>query len=312
MEATMEALVVALVLVAILATGAIVQIFRFEKELRRMAQFLDSRTIPGASRMTTRLRTKGFLTLGKAINRQLALREGDACTMREKDRELRDGFAYLSHDIRTPLMGARGYLQLELVNRTEHVGSASVILEESHYLAAVDERLLTLEEILTQLFLFTQVSSDDYPLNQQRLLLSEELGLALVSFYPQFKERNWEPVVMLENEAIHPSYVEADPEALRRIIDNILINMLRHGSGEPRIEQHGATTVFSNSMANPSALDESLLFARFYKGEQSGSSKGSGLGLTIVATLAQAMGASIEARVEDDRFIIILSCAEAR
>ena len=124
--------------------------------------------------------------------------------------------------------------------------------------------------------------------------------------------------------------VLADREALTRIVENVLGNCLRHGSGAPRIELHravdparpsdtprlacdGATagcSGFALSISNEAegleALDVSRLFERFYRGDAARSTGGSGLGLAIAADLARAMGMSLEATVPDGRFTVTL------
>lgn len=156
--------------------------------------------------------------------------------------------------------------------------------------------------------------------------MADVLGECLAELYPSFVERGWAPEVAAD-EAVE---VLADREALTRIVENVLGNCLRHGSGAPRIELHravdparpsdtprlacdGATagcSGFALSISNEAegleALDVSRLFERFYRGDAARSTGGSGLGLAIAADLARAMGMSLEATVPDGRFTVTL------
>lgn len=293
----MEVLVALSVVACIALIVAAIQIARYRGELRHMAQFLDSEVELSGARLTSTMRNRRVLSLAHAINAQLDIRQHNEKVMLAKDRELRDGFAYLSHDIRTPLMGARGYLQLALEENDP--------AESLRYAQAVDERLGSLQTILDQLFLFTRVSNEGYALVRTKLSLAEVLGESLVAHVPEFEERGWTPTIIIEDpdcegssEGLQPlSLVLADRDALKRMFENLVANMLKHGSGEPSIVQEGTRVTFSNLVENPSKLDTELLFERFYKGQESANDKGSGLGLAIVAQLAEAMGARVEATI---------------
>ena len=49
---------------------------------------------------------------------------------------------------------------------------------------------------------------------------------------PLFEQRGWCPYVRVEGGPV----ALADPEALTRIVQNLLVNCLRHGSGAPTVE----------------------------------------------------------------------------
>ena len=81
-------------------------------ELRRMARFLRNRDGRSNSRLTTEMPGPGFADLARAVNGTL-----DAADRRERERaaeqrQFQRDLASLSHDIRTPLMGAKGYVSL--------------------------------------------------------------------------------------------------------------------------------------------------------------------------------------------------------
>ena len=117
---------------------------------------------------------------------------------------------------------------------------------------------------------------------------ADVLGDVLAGLYPQFRERGWEPRVLLDDEAV----VQADAEALARIFRNLTANALRHGAAAPVIEQRGGRVTFENRVDDPDAIDVDRLFERFYQGGGARSSAGAGLGLAIVSQLAASMGAT--------------------
>lgn len=60
-------------------------------------------------------------------------------------------------------------------------------------------------------------------------------------------------------------------------------------------------------MADEAEIDPARLFERFYRADPTRTGAGAGLGLAVVASLAEAMGATSAAEVQDRRFAIILT-----
>ena len=156
--------------------------------------------------------------------------EADAARLEaaEERRELQRNLATFSHDVRTPLAGAQGYLQLYAVAESDE--------ERSECVAAAIERLGVMRVLVDQLFEYAKAVSDDRELAREPVDVADVLGECLAELYPSFVERGWAPEVAAD-EAVE---VLADREALTRIVENVLGNCLRHGSGAPRIELRGA------------------------------------------------------------------------
>ena len=133
------------------------------------------------------------------------------------------------------------------------------------------------------------------------------LEQVLLGHYPEFEARGWEPA--LECDDVR---VEADAEALMRIVENLVANALRHGRGplsvpaRPAGEKGRLAVGFANPVADPGALDPDRLFERFYQADSSRSTAGSGLGLSVAAKLAEAQGMTLSARLEGDSLVISL------
>ena len=280
-----------LVVVAVLAgiVGATLAAVRYERELRRMTRFLDQREPSGNARMTAEVRTDGVLSLARGVNTQLDKLQDERVASAQARQEFQAGLTCLSHDIRTPLAGAQGYLQL--------VEGEPDPVAKARYLDAAARRLDDVRLLLDDLFAFAQVHDPSFAVECEPTCASDVLGEVLAGLYPQFLERGWEPRVVLDDDAL----VLADPDALARIFRNLAANALRHGAAAPVIEQHGAVVTFANRVADPDALDVDRLFERFYQGGGSARScAGAGLGLAIVAQLAAAMGAQASAVLEGD------------
>lgn len=288
----MDGFVLVIVAVAAAAAGAGIVALRYERELRRMARFLDRREPAGSARMTTGVRTRGMLSLARGVNAELRELQDERIAAQQGRQAFQTGLTCLSHDIRTPLAGAQGYLQL--------VEGEEDPAEKARFLSAAAHRLGDVRALLDDLFSFAQVHDPSFEVVCEPMKPADVVGDVLMGLYPQFRERGWEPSVTLDDEAL----ALADAEALARIVRNLAANALRHGAAAPIVVQRGARISVENRVANPDALDVDRLFERFYQGEGSRSSGGAGLGLAIVAQLAAAMGATVAAALEGDRLRI--------
>ena len=168
----MEAAVVLLaVAVAVLA----VQLARSEAQLRAIARVLVTRESASNARVALSMRTRGFVQLAQAVNRQIDRHQGERVAAEEAKRELRRGLTYLSHDIRTPLAGAQGYAQLLAAEEDEVL--------RARYLDVVSRRLDDVGGLLDQLYAYAQVQDPDHRLEREPVDASQVLVEALASLY---------------------------------------------------------------------------------------------------------------------------------
>lgn len=93
--------------------------------------------------------------------------------------------------------------------------------------------------------------------------------------------------------------VAADPDALAILLRNILENAVEHGSGTVALRLSGDGTL---TVENPTTATD-LSTTRFEKGE---GSAGLGLGLSIIAALARAIGATLDKEIGEGRVRLTL------
>ena len=284
-----------LVGVACLAVGAGVAALFFRRELRRMARFLRERDARSNARMTVDVPGRSLAELAAAVNGQLDAARQERLDGQRRQQEFQRDLASLSHDIRTPLMGAKGYLRLAQ-DEGDEVGRA-------RRLAAAEARLDDMGALLDQLFAYARANDPDLALDLAPVTVLPALADVLVGQFPAFERRGWEPRVDFEDETL---MVEADADALARIFENLVVNALRHGSSPLAVEQRGGRVTFANEVPDPDALDAERLFDRFYRADAARSATGSGLGLAVAASLAAAMGMRLSARLEGRVLVVEL------
>lgn len=267
-----------------------------------MARLLEERQRRGGS-VRVGVRTRGTVALAREAN--VLIREAEEVRLQaSRERQaFQEDLAAFSHDVRTPLAGAQGYLQLYAV--------ADGDAERDECVAEARERLTAMRQLVDGLFEYAKAEDGESALASQPVDVEEVLRGCLAELRPLFEQRGWRPRVETEKGAT----VLADREALARIVQNLLINCLRHGSGAPTVELHAGghgspAAGFSLTVSNPAngldALDAARVFERFYRGDASRRAGGSGLGLSIAANLAGAMGFTLEASVSDGAFSVTM------
>lgn len=301
----MDSSLVPLALLAIgLGMGALLVAACYVGDLRRLTAFLRNRSPQGNARASAGT-APGVTALAEAINGELDRSAQAHIEALRHRREFQRDLAALSHDIRTPLTGAKGYLQL--------AAGEDDPLARTRHLEAATRRIDATCELLDQLFAYTKSADPDLALDIEPLALKPVVEEALLGHYPTFEERGWEPSAVFEDDA---AAVMADREALARILDNLVVNALRHGAAAPAVDARrvGERIVLrvSNEVANPAAIDVDRLFERFYQADASRGRAGSGLGLAVAANLAHAMGMEIGAELEGDVLGVALAMEAGR
>ncbi|WP_087411665.1 HAMP domain-containing sensor histidine kinase [Collinsella sp. An2] len=296
------------------ALGFMLAVALYTGELLRMARLLRSRDARSNARVTTSGAAPGLRELAGAINDELDRSAQSHVDALRHQQEFQRDLSALSHDIRTPLTGAKGYLQLAADDASDET--------LRHNLSAAASRIDATTELLDQLFAYTKSADPDLELDREPVALMPLVENILVGHYPDFEARGWEPSLDFVDPAV---CVEGDREAISRIVENLVVNAIRHGAGAPSITQRmveasqdatstggaraGASValLIANPVANPDSIDAARLFDRFYQADTARGAGGSGLGLSVAANLAHAMGMTIDARIEGANLVVTLT-----
>ncbi|MDR3315504.1 MAG: HAMP domain-containing histidine kinase [Coriobacteriales bacterium] len=256
-------------------------------------------------RLVTQTRDREVVALALKINGLLDRHQSEQLTLRRKDAQLRQALTNISHDLRTPLTSAVGYLQLmedPALSEAQRLAYATV----------VRTKLDTLTQLIDQLFAFTQlVEGEDAPL--ERVNLASVVRDILASYYDDFTHAGF---VVEASISEQPVSVIANEDAVRRIVQNLLGNALSHGvewfsvhleagdEGQPDGEGQPTQLTITNRLTEPEALVIDQLFNRFYTADVSRTTKSTGLGLAIVKLLVEQMDGSVSATLEGNTLAI--------
>ncbi len=281
-------------ILALAALGvALLRLWAYRAQLLEMARMLEETPPESNLRLTVRTSGTAPRRLCRAVNQRLEEGRQLRLETQKREQELKHTMACISHDIRTPLAGAMGYLQL-LEEDPER---------QTEYLDIVRERLEKLEELLEELFLYTRLQGGSLPLKCETTAALPPLWDALAEFYPQLEAAGVEPKLRFDREDMT---VWASPEALGRVYRNLIANALRHGGGGLTISGQDQTISFSNELPPGPRPDPERLFDRFYQSSPDRAAGGAGLGLSIVRELMERMGGQASAQIMGNELQISL------
>ncbi len=270
-------------------------------------------------------RQRVLLVLCQKMNQVLGAKDTSHFRYDKAEKQLKQSITNLAHDIRTPLTGASGYIQLARECQNSD--------KKDHYLEIASIRLIELEDMLEKLFLYTKLTNEEFVFPEESLKKIQVFPLlesCLLSFYSEFEEKGVSPEVSFSSEAF---CILAEEDALKHIFMNLIQNALIHGTGGLTISQREIVSyppnsaqyscrntachpelssqkvsgiIFENPVQADCTLDPARIFDRFYKADPARGKSSSGLGLFIVQELMKKMGGDVKAEFHDHILRIIL------
>ena len=277
----------AVALLAALAVGAWLILRRGLRPLEHMATSARSISAGDLSQRVTPADGRSEVgQLGLALNTMLGELEGAFAERDATEHRLRQFLADASHELRTPLTSIQGFAELFRVGgEKDHVDLAVImrrIEEESARMKVLVEDLLLLAR-----------------LDETRPVERAPVDLAVLAADACSDAVAADPGRPVTLDASGPIIVFGDEDHLRQAIANLVSNALTHTLAGTPIEVSAART---NGHATVVVRDhgEGLeadalhhVFDRFWRADRARVGSGSGLGLSIVAAIAQEHGGDV-------------------
>ncbi|WP_419175901.1 ATP-binding protein [Desulfosediminicola sp.] len=203
--------------------------------------------------------------------------------------------ANMSHDLRTPLNGIMGMLQL--------IDQTNLTREQHEYIQIALKSSNRLTGLLSDILDLSRVEAGKMPLNQKPFDLAQSVGQVCDLFQITFKQME----VELAN-SFHPSIpqmVLGDGSRLQQVLNNLLSNAAKFTTrGSVKLEvyplpshQPGQSRVLFTVIdtgIGVASEEIDLLFEPFHQGDVDRIRKfGAGLGLAICKRLVKLMGGDI-------------------
>lgn len=199
-----------------------------------------------------------------------------------------------SHELRTPLTTMR--LRTEALRYDASLTEA----DRQQYVDEIDEELIRLSGLVEDLILLSRFDAGRAELGKERIDLSRFAHSLYQSFAAQAAEKR--VTLQLAVHLEHPAHIEASLNHLTILFRNLLDNAIKYtptgGSVEWRITTSDGQAIFTVQDTGPGIAPEHLphLFERFYRADKarSRSIQGTGLGLALAKTIAEAYAGRIE------------------
>jgi two-component system sensor histidine kinase BaeS len=257
------------------------------EDLQRMADTAD-RVAAGdfdARSGVSRNDEIGHLALSMdSMAEQLAAAEAE----REHNEAARREFlAAIGHDLRTPLAALRAALEAL---------RDGVAPDPDRYLQSMDRDVAALNSLVEDLFLLAKIESGSLEITRSPVDLTEVADETIEVLRPVAAKRG----VELRLEAAERTVVSGGPEALSRVMRNLVDNAIRYAPDNSEVlvsVGDGARATVAVTDAGPGFSPEFVAdaFKSFHRADPSRArdTGGAGLGLAIAEGFVSAMGGTI-------------------
>ena len=213
----------------------------------------------------------------------------------------------VSHDLKTPLTSIINYINL--LKTTDQTDPRA-----QTYIEVLDRKSLRLKKLTEDLVEASKASTGVLAVNREKIGMAQLLDQALGEYEEKLEEKR---LAVVRTVPEGESYVYADGRHLWRVIDNLLSNCAKYALEGTRVYielVRGKGTV-SLSVKNISRealnVPPERLMERFVRGEESRSTEGSGLGLSIARSLTELQGGTFELAVDGDLFKAVVTLPQS-
>lgn len=234
------------------------------------------------------------------INALLRQMQRSRIHYQQKNHALEQMMTNISHDLRTPLTSAMGYIHLiQSSDLTED--------EKSHELAIIEKRLIRLEELINSFFEFSRIISDDKAPERTECNIIAVLEESIAHYYDDYCAGDRQ--ILFECRQ-HKLMIYSNKNMLLRIFDNLISNALKHSAGNLTVSVDLIKDVqtvenvqirFENELHDPD-IDINHIFDEFYTTDISRTKENTGLGLAIVKQFTEILDGSISAQYAESLF----------
>lgn len=207
----------------------------------------------------------------------------------------------IAHDLKTPITAVKGYAEGILD------GVANTPEKVDKYMRIIYNKANEMDTLINELTLYSKIDTNRIPYNFAKIHVAEYFADCIEEVGIDLESRNIG--LAYYNYTEDDTLIIADPEQLRRVINNIVGNSAKYmnkakGFLNIRIKDVGdfiQVEIEDNGQGIPQK-DLPYIFDRFYRADASRNSAtgGSGIGLSIVKKIVEDHGGKIWATSKED------------
>ena len=236
--------------------------------------------------------------IGELINDFEVMRKRLRDSAEEKiqnDKESRELISNISHDLKTPMTAIKGYVEGIMD------GIADTPEKMDRYVRTIYNKTVDMDKLINELALYSKIDANKIPYNFNKINVAQYFEDCVSELKVELDSRNIE--LGYFNYADKSSVIIADPEQLKRVINNIISNSVKYMSSDRkgiiniRISDVDDFVQFEieDNGKGIAQKDVQYIFDRFYRTDASRNSAqgGSGIGLSIVKKIISDHGGQI-------------------
>lgn len=217
------------------------------------------------------------------------------------EKENRALISNIAHDLKTPITAVKGYAE-GLID-----GVADTQEKRDRYIRTIYNKANEMDTLLNELTLYSKIDTNRIPYNFAKLNVSAYFGDCVEELSLDLEEKNIGLAYF--NYADEQVQIIADPEQLKRVVNNIVGNSVKYldkpkGLINIRIKDVGdfIQVEIEDNGRGIASRDLPYIFDRFYRADASRNSTtgGSGIGLSIVKKIIEDHGGKIWATSKED------------
>lgn len=286
---TTQILCTFILLLFLIILGLVIHIVKTKKQLDDISAILteiqqgnlNRRIVAKSSDMTANICYK--------INEIVMSNKEQFIKLQNTERAYKQLMTSLSHDVRTPLTTLIGYL--DAIHNEIVTGE-----EKDNYIEIARKKAYNLKNFVDILFEWLKLDSGERIFHFQKVDINELSRNIILEWIPQLEQQHFSYEFTIQDEEL---FLNLDISAYTRILNNLIQNVITHSEGnhidiKVVAKNQWAIISVSDNGKGISPLNLPYIFERLYKCDVSRSTKGNGLGLSIVQELVKSHKGSID------------------
>ena len=184
--------------------------FFLKQDIRNLNKQLEQiKSCDTNARLTTATSDKDIADMCNSMNAVLDERRKAVIEAQIRNTEFKQAISNISHDLRTPLTSAIGYLQLAIQSG------------DLEHIALVEERLKSLTTLMNSLFEYTKLIEGRAELALERVNLCNIIRDVAAQFYDGFTAKGYDVNLDIPSK---PVYAICDKSSAERVMQNLVKN----------------------------------------------------------------------------------------
>lgn len=292
----MEFIIIILIIVIIIL---LTYLFLYHNEVKHISKEIDNiKDLDSNTLIHSKYNLKNINNLIYKINNLLTESKNIKIDYGNKNKSLMKMMTNISHDLRTPLTSALGYIDIILKSDLSEE-------EKKKDLITIEKRLRRLEELISSFFEFSKIISTNKRPALEKINLTSVLEESVIVFYDDYKKNNRKILLDCNQRKI---IINSNKMLLTRIFENLIGNAYKHSNSDLNIKveiENKVKIIFSNELLD-NDVDIDRIFDEFYTVDISRTKEGTGLGLAIAKEFTKQLNGNIYAEKHNNQLKIII------